>query len=73
MKINSYKADNMLIDRKREYAGSLWSLTPRREDFNKEPEQISTLRHILFSPDSIDEGRVVAFYVVSSFLRLLLS
>lgn len=66
---NVFKADNKLIDRNQAYAKILWSLTPRREDFNEEPEQISALRHILFSPDSIDEGRVVAFYVVSLFLQ----
>lgn len=64
-----FKADNKLIDRNRVYAEILLSLTPRREDFNEEPEQISALRHILFSPDSIDEGRLVAFYVVSLFLQ----
>lgn len=64
-----FKADNKQIDRSRAYAEILWWLTPRREDFNEEPEQISALRHILFSPDSIDEGRLVAFYVVSSFLQ----
>lgn len=64
-----FKEDNKLIDRNQVYAGILWSLTPKREDFNEEPEQISALRQILFSPDSIDEGRIVAFYVVSSFLQ----
>lgn len=64
-----FKEDNKPIDKKWAYAKILLSLTPRREDFNEEPEQISALRHILFSPKSIDEGRLVAFYVVSSFLQ----
>lgn len=64
-----FKAGNTLVDKKRVYASILWSLTPRRENFNEEPKQISELRHILFSPYSINEGRMVAFYVVSSFLQ----
>lgn len=64
-----FKKDNMQADKNWVYAEILVSLTPRRKDFDEEPEQISVLRHILFSPDSIDEGRVVAFYVVSSFLQ----
>lgn len=64
-----FKSDNKLVDKNWAYARILLSLTPRREDFNEEPEQLSVLRNILFSPDSIDEGRLVAFYVVSSFLQ----
>lgn len=64
-----FKADDKLVDKNRAYAEILLSLTPRREDFNEEPEQLSVLRNILFSPDSIDWGRMVAFYVVSSFLQ----
>lgn len=64
-----FKADDTLDDKNLAYARILLSLTPIRKDFNEEPEQISLLKNILFSSDSIDEGRLVAFYVVSSFLQ----
>lgn len=64
-----FKADNKLVDENLAYARILLSLTPRRKDFNEEPKQISVLRNILFSPNSIGEGRLVSFYAVSSFLQ----
>ncbi len=64
-----FKEDNTLVDKNKVYAGILLSLIPRREDFNKEPEQISVLKDILFTPSSIDWARLVAFYAVSTFLQ----
>ncbi len=64
-----FKEDNKLVDKHLVYARILLSLIPRRQDFNEEPNSLSVLRNILFSPDAMDDGRLTAFYVVSLFLQ----